>query len=56
MKKQEVKNLMTKFIHKQREERYAFGWKQHMDLLAFKESQMKERQQFIAQLQGGDQC
>ena len=56
MKKQEVKNLMTKFINKQREERYAFGWKQHMDLLAFKESQMKGRQQSIAQLQGGDQC
>ena len=56
MKKQEAKNLMTKFIQKQREERYAFDWKQHLDLLAFKESQMKERQQFIAQLQGGDQC
>ena len=56
MKKQEAKNLMTKFIPKQREERYASGWKQHLDLLAFKESQMKERQQFIAQLQGGDQC
>jgi len=56
MKKQQAKNLMTKFIQKQREERYAFGWKQHLDLLAFKESQMKERQLFIAQLQGGDQC
>ena len=56
MKKQEVKNLMTKFINKQRDERYAFSWKQSLDLLAFKEAQMKERQQFIAKLQGGDQC
>ena len=56
MKKQEAKNLMTKFIHKQREERHAFEWKQNLDLLAFKEAQMKDRQQFIAKLQGGDQC
>lgn len=56
MKKQEVKNLMAKFIHKQREERYAFGWKQNLDLLAFKEAQMKERQEFITKLKGGDQC
>ena len=56
MTNQQAKNKMSAFIRKQREERYAFGWKQHLDLLAFKESQMKERQQFIAQLQGGDQC
>jgi len=56
MKKQEAKKLMTKFINKQREERHAFEWKQNIDLLAFKESQMKERQQFIAKLKGGDQC
>jgi hypothetical protein len=56
MTNQEAQNKMSAFIRKQREERYAFGWKQHEAMIEFKRQQLKERQNFIAQLQGGSQC
>jgi len=56
MKKQRAKEQLSKFIRKQRNERYAFGWQQHQELLNFKEAQINERQEFISKLQGGSQC
>jgi len=50
------KQRMSEFIQRQREERFAFNFKQHKAALAFKAQQIKERQQFIAILEGGDQC
>ena len=50
------KQRMSEFIQRQREERFAFNFKQHKAALAFKAKQIKVRQQFIAILEGGDQC
>jgi hypothetical protein len=56
MTNQEAQNKMSAFIRKQREERYAFGWKQHEAMIEFKRQQLKERSDFIAKLKGGSQC
>ena len=52
------KRQLSQFVQHQRNERFAFNFKQHKAALEFKARQIKERQQFINELEqeGGEQC